>query len=462
MFEAGMLPSGIILTLIGLSFVALVYFILRVVPKIRPISSAQTKPPITPNLPTHNDAVVMVRRGGRIAYINNEARNWFKLQDEIPSLERMARQTRPAETFLGLCAAEGQARFAVNGQWVEGRSYVVAEQDGSALLVSMRQPEIVPPTEEDHSASSQVLDTLSKFGQSMVANLDLETILRAILDSVEQLIPTEFAEVTIWDAENQWLVPYRFFGIPGLDKRLEKTDERYPLGEGYAGYMAQTGQPMLIADVDEQTELRPIIDRKKYPFQSYIGAPLLVGGKLVGTIDLMSQASNSFSENDLNLLTLISGQAAIALHNALLYQDERHRSEELNSLANLTQAIGSVHDPKDLYAHLIDGIAPLLDVEIIGFLIYNENNKKLEAQHPFVGVPPQFVDLYKVSIPTGSPAERIWNRHEIITANNALENSSLIDFGLDHPARAAGIHSTLLVPLSSGGRALGYLQVANK
>ena len=462
MLGSGLLPLGVIAVFVGLTFFLATYLILRVVPKIRPLSLTEKKSPIAPDLPAHSEAVLMVKNGGRISYLNDEARNWFNIWNEEPNLERMARQTRPAETFLGLCAAEGQARFSINGQWVEGTSYIFPGQTNASVLLSLRPPEVSSQSDNGNGYATQTFEILSEFGQSMVADLDLDTILRAILSSVEQLIPTDFAEVTIWDAENQCLVPYRYVGLQGLDLHLEKTSDRYPLGGGYSGHIAKSRTPLLITDVDKNRELHPILDRKKYPFNSYLGAPLLVGSDLVGTLDLMSQATNAFSENDLDLLRLISGQAAIALHNALLYQDEQHRADELNNLAKLTQAVGSIRDSKDLFAHLVQGICPLLDVEIIGFLIYNENTHKLEAQQPFIGVPPQFVDMYNVVIPLSSPAEKIWDQHEMIIAPIATENPHLIDLGLDHPARAAGIRNSILIPLTSGGRALGYLQIANK
>jgi len=462
MFESGLFSLGIFTILVGLTFFLVTFLVLRAVPKIRPLSSTAKKPPILPDLPAHSEAVLMVKNGGRISYLNDEARSWFNLWDDEPNLERMARQTRPPDVFLGLCASEGQARFSINGQWIEGTSYFFSGQNDTSVLLSLRPPEAEVQGGNGSGQTNEAFEILSEFSHSMVADLDLDTILQSILSSFEQLIPTDFAEVTIWDPDNQWLVPYRFVGLQGLDLHLEKTNDRYPLGKGYSGYIAETRSPLLISDVDERRDLRPIIDRKKYPFRSYLGTPLLVGGELVGTLDLMSQGTNAFSENDLNLLRLLSGQAAIALHNALLYREEQHRVEELNNLATLTQAVSSSRDTKDLFAHLVRGINPLLDVEIIGFLIYNENSRKLEAQHPFIGVPPQFVDLYSVSIPIGSPAEKIWDRQVSILAANATEDPRLIDLGLDHPARAAGIRNTLLMPLTSGGRKLGYLQVANK
>ena len=462
MFELGIFPLGILLLFVGLAFFLVTYLVLRAVPKIRPISQHNKQLPISPDLPAHSNGVMMVRQGGRISYLNEEARSWFSLWEEDPDLERMARRTRPADVFLGLCAAEGQARFSINGQWVEGISYFFPGDDENTVLLSLHSSQTAQFESNSADQPSQTFEILTELSQSMATDLHLETTLQSILTSVEQLIPTDFAEVTVWDPENKWLEPYRFVGLQGLDLHLEKTEDRYPLGKGYSGSIAKNREPLLITDVDEYQEIRPIIDRKKFPFRSYLGMPLLISGELVGTLELTSNTPNAYAENDLNLLRLLSGQAAIALHNALLYQEEQQRADELTNLASLTQAISSIRDSKDLYSHLVQGITPLLDVEIVGFLIYNETTRKLEAQQPFIGVPPNFVDLYSIAIPSGSPAERIWDRHEKIIAPKATEDHRLIDLGIDHPSRAAGIRNTILVPLRSGGRSLGYLQVANK
>jgi PAS domain S-box-containing protein len=462
MIELGLFPLGVLLFFIGLAFFLVTFFVLRAVPNIRPMSQTDKQHPISSDLPAHSDAVIMVKSGGRVSYLNDEARNWFSLWDEHPNLERMARRTRPSDTFLGLCGTEGQARFSINGQWVEGTSYSYHGDTDHTILITMRSQQVDALSDKETEFSNQTLEILTNLSQSMATDLQLETTLKSILSSVEQLIPTDFAEITVWDSDSQCLEPYRFVGLQGLDLHLEKTEDRYPLGAGYSGYIAKTHEPLLIDNVDEHQALRPIIDRRKYPFQSYLGTPLLVGGELVGTLELTSQAPNAYAENDLELLRLLSGQAAIALHNALLYQDEQQRANELINLANLTQAISSIRDSQDLFKHLVDGISPLLDIEIIGFLIYNENTRKLEAQQPFMGVPPNFVDLYSISIPQDSPAERVWNKHKTIIAPIATEDQNLINLGIDHMARAAGIRNTALIPLTSGGRSLGYLQAANK
>src|SRR3989304_2687109 len=76
-----------------------------------------TQPFATPIAPdpsnSINEAIVLVQPGGRLEYINELAHEWFGLRrDEIPDLERLIRQTRPAEEFLILCAHQGQKRLS--------------------------------------------------------------------------------------------------------------------------------------------------------------------------------------------------------------------------------------------------------------------------------------------------------------------------------------------------------------
>lgn len=462
MFELGIVPLGITLFLLGVGLFFLAYIILRLVSRFVSSTTNTKQSPLTPELPDHENAVIIVQSGGRIQHMNQEARHKFDIWHEAPNLERLARRTRPMDTFLNLCATEGKATLSINGQMMEGISYFVPNGNDTTVLLTIRDQRNDGSFEGERDYSDHTVEVLTALNQSMAANLELEDTLEAILRLVDQLLPSDFCEVTVWDPDKQHLVPYRLVGIPGMDQRIDLSDERYPFGNGYSGNVAALREPILISDVDAYRDYRPLIDRKKYPFHSYLGLPLLVGGELIGTLALTSLDRDAFSEKDVEELSLVSGQAAIALHNALLYREEKRRALELSSLANLTQVVSSVQDPEELFARLSQGISPLLDVEIAGFFIFEDVHRKLVAQNPFIGIPPQFVDLYQVDIPADSPADKIWRDQETLVITNAGEDPTMIDLGLDHSARAAGIKNTVLVPLKSGGRSLGYLQAANK
>src|SRR4030042_5094959 len=162
--------------------------------------------------------------------------------------------------------------------------------------------------------------------------------------------------------------------------------------------MFTNGKSLLVKDILTFRQARPALDRQRYPFQSYVGVPLLIAGDFLGTLELSSLSKDNYSESDLDVLNLLAGQAAVALKNALLYPQEIERSTELAGLANLTQTVSAIRDPQDLYGRLIESIAPLLPVEILGFLVYEEGRHVLAEQAPFMGLLPSMIEWCQTTI----------------------------------------------------------------
>jgi transcriptional regulator with GAF, ATPase, and Fis domain len=105
---------------------------------------------------------------------------------------------------------------------------------------------------------------------------------------------------------------------------------------------------------------------------------------------------------------------------------------------------------------------PLFSVNMLGFLLYDEQRRSLEAQSPFFGLSSQFVDIYKVVIRPNDEAEKIISKHEILSTADASSDPIWKELGLQDMAQAASMRDTTLVPLVSTGRFLGYLQLSNR
>ncbi len=453
-------PLGVLLIVMGAGFGLLTLALLRALVRIRPAAPSEADlPPLPLNVNQHQDAVLMVEPGGRVLYANDQARTWFGLEE--PNLERYARRTRPSEAFLGVCATEGQARFSVGGRIVEAASYLVPHPLwGKVMVVSMRRPQVTAISGGE--TSGQAIEMFAELIQSMASSLDFEATLRAILEGVEHLIPADFTEITVWNDEKRHLVPYRFVGTASGERHMETTDDRYGPEDGYSGYLIRERKPLLVPNVDTFREVRPVIDRRRYPFRSYVGVPLIVAGELIGTLELAAVTPDAFSESDVEMLKMLSGQAAVALHNAILFREEQRQSLELSGLARLAQTAASIRSPEDLFNQLIESIRPLFEVELLGVLVYDETRRRLTGQAPFLGLPENFLALYQVDIPPDSEAERVLQAARLITAYEPTANPDLIALGLHHVAQAAGMRQTLLAPLTASGRMLGYLQIANK
>ena len=198
--------------------------------------------------------------------------------------------------------------------------------------------------------------------------------------------------------------------------------------------MIDRNTPLLISDARSQPELTASGELR--PIQSYLGVPLIVGAEMVGTLEAGQTGGNGFGSHELDLLKFVSGQAAVALRNAKLYEDEQRRAAELAGLAKLNQSLGAIRDTNDLFNRLVNSIAPLFAMEIIGFLLFDEERRTLEGKIPFRGLPSNIVDIYRATISAGSHAEQlIQEQKPIITLNAALDETWRV-LGLTEIGRA--------------------------
>ena len=368
---------GLLLVALGIGITFITLFLIRRVPRRNPALPVDSIPPLAIDGAEHPEAVLLIRQGGQVLYLNELAREWFKVGSGRPNLERMGRRVRPGEAFIGLCAAQGQASFSLDGRAVDGISYEVPYEGQRAVLVALRRLQLaVEPSQGGPGQGlpvSRMLKTFTEINQQIASSLELEETLQKILENVMRLVPADYMEITYWDADDQHLIPYRLQGAAGEDQHLERVSARYTREDGYSGNLLVNRQPLLITDRETYHRAHSQVAMKTYPYQSFLGIPLVTGNEVVGTIELASLARDGFNQQDQDMLLFFSEQAAIAVHNALLFGVDRRRFKEIAGLTKMAQAVSSLRDSQDLFVRLVESITPLIDVEVLGFLIYDEN-----------------------------------------------------------------------------------------
>jgi PAS domain S-box-containing protein len=454
---------GFLILLMGGIAFALVWAILRFIPRMRGIQptfsvpNAKTKRSLEEQATSQN-GVIIVQRGGRIDYVNGVAREWFNLlEGETPNLEILASRIRPASEFLKLCASEYKGRFSLNGQPLECASYWIPGLVPS-LLITMNRIEMRLGGAGGEGASS-ALKILSDFNHSVSTQIELQPTIRAILESLERLVPVDVLELKLWHPEQQKLTPYRLVSGPRSTHRLEKSLFQPPTG--YSALLVEKRRPIYLPDTAEARDetLRQLAEQTG--FRSYIGLPLMVGKLFVGTLEVALTGADAYSREDFEVLQLISVPAAVALRNAILFDQQKHHAKEVSGLNDLARLLGELNDPDELFPRLVKNIAPLFDVQMLGFLLYNEGRRVLEAQVPFLGMPAQALNFYRVPVPVGSLLEERFLNQEILITQNAMEDETWRQLGFQDYSRAASLRDSALVPLVTAGRLLGYFQIAN-
>ncbi|MDT8436220.1 MAG: GAF domain-containing protein [Gemmatimonadota bacterium] len=159
------------------------------------------------------------------------------------------------------------------------------------------------------------------------AQLDLETLLQAVLERAVGLLGVSHGELAIYEPAEEELV---VVAGHNLGKR-DTIGTRMAIGEGAMGYVARTGEPLVIPDYRAWSGRSA--QYEKVDFVGVMVAPLMIGGRLVGALAFMDRdPDRRFGDEDLRLLHMFARHAAIAIDNARLFEAERKRAREQQAL----------------------------------------------------------------------------------------------------------------------------------
>ncbi|MFN2119237.1 MAG: GAF domain-containing protein, partial [Anaerolineales bacterium] len=405
------------------------------------------------------EAVLVAAGGGRLELLSSAARDWLGMHGNEPvDLEQVTEVVMPADKFLGLCTSPGSGQFNVNGRPAEAVSYHIPGSH-SRILISLRAiPLAASAGGNSAGLPSSTLRMLTEFSTAITSSLGLDEVPRSIAEALTRIVPTDMLEIGIWDAASQDLEIHVLPQKNGEAAGRGKPEES--LFGASARVLAETRRP--IFEESAPASAGAGSGEGRLHFKSYIGIPLLAGGELVGVLQAGRISGVGFSPAEFELMQLLAGQAGPVLRNAVLYEKERHRAAQADALANVARAVTAMSEPQELFARLVESIEPLFDAEILGFLLYDEALRVLAAQEPFRGLQPGIVGSYRSHIDEGSPAESLLLDHQPIVSPNAEADDRCRQLGLADVALAASIRETVLTPLLSSDRMLGYLQISNR
>ncbi|MBI4543793.1 MAG: response regulator [Gemmatimonadetes bacterium] len=145
------------------------------------------------------------------------------------------------------------------------------------------------------------------------AELELGRLLQAVLGRAVGLLNATGGELAVWDeAKAELVIAANYRTGQG------STGRRLAVGEGAMGHVARTRQPMIIPDY--QTWEGRSVQYGEVGAHAVVVAPLLIGGRLVGAINVWDgDPARHFGPQDVRLLNLFGPQAAVAIENARLF-----------------------------------------------------------------------------------------------------------------------------------------------
>jgi sigma-B regulation protein RsbU (phosphoserine phosphatase) len=183
---------------------------------------------------------------------------------------------------------------------------------------------------ERSRADADAFETLAEIGRDVASVLELDELFARIAQSMRRLID------------------YRTFGIwlvSGDGAQLEiKHAVKYgdkvqmtgvPIGEGLIGYAALHREPVLVADVSQDPRYINVVP----DVRSELAIPMMLKDRCIGVLDLESPELDAFTKRDVEILTVLASQAAVAIENARLYETVRANAVRLEKEMRFAQRV---------------------------------------------------------------------------------------------------------------------------
>ncbi|MGA2463393.1 MAG: ATP-binding protein [Thermodesulfobacteriota bacterium] len=184
-------------------------------------------------------------------------------------------------------------------------------------------------------------ETLGKFSKVIVSILDLQSLSKRVIETITQTMGVENASLFLLNEEKEG---YYLFE----SKNIKIDSSLLPKGDPLPQYLQKVGEIIIREELikrDNIPELKNVVDKMSL-LEAEVSIPLISKGQLVGMINLSHKFNKDiYSHEDIELLSTLANQMAIAIENARLYEDLKRsksymrRADRLASLGTLTAGL---------------------------------------------------------------------------------------------------------------------------
>lgn len=246
----------------------------------------------------------------------------------------------------------------------------------NARLYEQLQGELIvrKRTEGEIQQSANEFSALYQIASDLATQQDLPALLKTIVDRASALLKASSGGIYLFDATRQELQVAVGTGFEVA------RGERLEMGEGMAGRVAQTRQPLLVEDYRTWEHRTPKF--QGLPISAVVQVPMLCGGELIGVLAVheVGDTGRKFTEGDARLLSLFAAQAASAVRNAHLLQQTSARAEQLAMLYDAGLALNGVLEPGAQLEYLFNLAIRTLRADHAEFFRFDQESAKLRFE----------------------------------------------------------------------------------
>lgn len=305
--------------------------------------------------------------------------------------------------------------------------------------------------------------TLLELSKSISIHRNLPDLFHDLASRLRDLFEFRNLGVVLYDQSRKVL---RLHILASTEPVIRAIPDELPIDGSISGWVWQNQQPFITADIRKETRFTTATMVKDYSVKSVCVLPLTTAHSRLGVFNIWSEREGVYDQLDLNFAELVTSQIAVAVENAINFQQAQvsqqqltRERDQLRLLLEVGNAVVSTLDLRELLATVSECLRRLISHEYIGLALYDSDSNTLRIHAlDFQSVTGFLQEGLKVRLEDAPSGLAIMKRETLLMTREDVEK---IDSEFVRGILAEGFQSGCFLPLIAHGRPLGVLVVAS-
>ena len=255
------------------------------------------------------------------------------------------------------------------GQFVAAMVLLLALLYGVLFAVVRHAAKILKSQHDGQVVAELRLKALRDINVAITSTLDLQAVLAILLEQIDRILPNYAVAIRLRNPRSEtWEgVACRNMDAAGWHASIAKNQS------AISQLVLQRREPVIVADVQNAPGVADVDFMRRNGLVAFVGLPLIVNEKILGALSFFTKEAHEFSAAEVELLTLLAGQAAVAINNSQLFEQSEAAKADL-TLAN-QRLEKSLEELSGLYA----AMTPLTSSESVADILQGVLAKLMDA-----------------------------------------------------------------------------------
>ena len=300
----------------------------------------------------------------------------------------------------------------------------------------------------------QELKILHEIAKDISDDLDLNQLLKSIVDTIIHFVNVDSCLIYLYDRSNDELVL-----TASNDPEIKNPgDLRLKMGEGVTGWAAKEKKPVALArEAYKDKRFKAFASLKEDRYEAFLSVPILSKNEIVGVMNLQHKKEHTYPEGQIKLLYTIGRYLGSAIRNAITHDEVVRKAKQLDLLSQVSRTIVSDHYLKEILQLIVAMTAKVMDSKICSIMLLDEKREEL-----VISATQSLSNDYinKPSIKVGqSISGKVVLEKKPITVLNVTKEPGYMYPGV---AKKEGVVSLLSVPMLIKDRVVGVINSYTK